>query len=106
MYTAPLHKRHKKMTAPLSKELMKDQGVKSLPIRKGDTVKIMRGDFKDKDGTVEKVNLKKYYIHVSGKTTKKANGSDAHVPIAPSNVMITKLQLKDNKRNKIIERSG
>ncbi|MCZ7392872.1 MAG: 50S ribosomal protein L24 [Candidatus Methanoperedens sp.] len=97
-YQAPLHMRHKLMGAMLSPELREKHGVKSIPLRTGDTVKVLRGDHKGKDGKVAGINLKKMTITVDGVSVTKADGTEVPRPIQPSNVMITKLELKDEKR--------
>lgn len=51
-YQAPTHKLRKFLTAPLSEELRKNQGRRSYPVRKGDTVKILRGDFAGIEGKI------------------------------------------------------
>ncbi len=104
LYTAPLHKRHKFLSAPLSEELRKEYKKRSIPVRKGDTVKIVRGDFKDTEGVVQKVLLKESRIYVAGAVIPKADGSERFYPVHPSNVVITKLELKDEKRKKVLER--
>jgi len=104
LYNAPLHIRNKLMTAPLSPDLRIKYGVKKLPVRKGDTVVVTRGDYKDLEGKVVKVDLKKYRIHIEGVTREKTDGSTVYYPVHPSNVMITKLDLSDKWRKKIIER--
>ncbi|ACJ15562.1 LSU ribosomal protein L24P [Thermococcus onnurineus NA1] len=104
LYNAPLHLRSKIMSATLSKELRQKYGVRSLPIREGDKVKIMRGDYKGKEGKVVEVNLKRYRIYVEGVTQKKVDGTEVFYPVHPSNVMIVELNLKDEEREKIIER--
>ena len=43
-YNAPLHIRRKNVSSHLSKELSKEYGLRSLQVRKGDTIRIMRGD--------------------------------------------------------------
>ena len=53
LYTAPLHIRRKIMSANLSKDLRADIGKRSLPIRVGDKVQVVRGDFKGHEGKVE-----------------------------------------------------
>ncbi|MHA1583076.1 MAG: 50S ribosomal protein L24 [Candidatus Baldrarchaeia archaeon] len=106
LYNAPLHLRNKLMTAPLSPDLRIKYGVKRLPVRKGDTVVVTRGDYKDLEGKVVKVDLKKYRIHVEGVTREKTDKSTVYYPIHPSNVMITKLDLSDKWRKKIIERKA
>ncbi len=103
-FNAPLHKRHKFMTAPLSKELQKQLGIKRLPVRKGDTVLIVRGDFKGVKGKVVKVDLKRVRIYVEGATIRKASGEPVYYPIHPSKVVIVELDLSDPKRREIIER--
>lgn len=86
------------MGAMLSPELREKHGVKSIPLRTGDTVKVLRGDHKGKDGKVAGINLKKMTITVDGVSVTKADGTEVPRPIQPSNVMITKLELKDEKR--------
>lgn len=106
IYTAPLHARHKLMGVTLSKDLREEFGRRSIPVRKGDTVQVMRGDFKDHEGKIEKVDLKNYRVLVEGATTQKPDGNTVFFPIHPSNLMIVDIDLKDDKRNKIIERKG
>ena len=105
-FQAPLHKRQKLMSAPLSRELREKYGVRRLPIRKGDKVRIMRGDFKGHEDKVVRVDLKRYVIYVDGVTLTKADGTPVFRPIHPSNVMIIELNLDDPWRRKILERRG
>lgn len=104
LYLAPLHKRHKLVSANLSKELRKKYGRRSFPVRKGDTVKIMRGQFKKRVGKVTKVNLKTLKVYVEGLEIKKKSGQNAPYPIHPSNLMITELYLEDKLRKKRLEK--
>ncbi|MEM0369370.1 MAG: 50S ribosomal protein L24 [Pyrobaculum sp.] len=104
LYRAPLHLRHKLLNAKLSPELRKKLGVKRLPIRKGDVVLIMRGDFKGVTGKVVKVDLKRVRIYVEGATRTNSRGHTVYYPIHPSKVMITEIETSDKIRQKIIER--
>ncbi|MEM0002376.1 MAG: 50S ribosomal protein L24 [Desulfurococcaceae archaeon] len=104
LYNMPLHLRHKLFNAKLSKELVEKYGVKRLPVRVGDVVRIMRGDFAGHEGKVVRVNLKRVRIFVEGVQIKKADGTPVYYPIHPSKVMIVKLDLSDKYRLKIIER--
>ncbi len=97
-YQAPLHIRHKLMGAMLSPELTEKHGMKSIPVRMGDTVKVLRGDNKGKEGKVAAVNLKKMTITIDGVSVTKSDGTEVPRPVQPSNVMITKLETKDEKR--------
>ncbi len=103
-FNAPLHIRHKFFNAPLSPELREKYGVKRLPVRKGDVVRIMRGDFAGHEGKVVEVDLKRIRIYVEGAQIKKADGTPVYYPIHPSKVMIVKLDLSDPRRRDIIER--
>ncbi|RLG77992.1 MAG: 50S ribosomal protein L24 [Thermoprotei archaeon] len=104
LYNAPLHKRHALFNAKLSKELAEKLGVKRLPIRVGDVVRIMRGDWAGHEGKVVKVDYKRIRIYVEGVTIKKADGTPVYYPIHPSKVMIIKADVSDKVRKKIIER--
>ncbi|VVB89120.1 50S ribosomal protein L24 [uncultured archaeon] len=97
-YQAPLHIRHKLMGAMLNDELKEKHGTKTLPVRVGDTVKVLRGDHKGTEGKVAVVDLKKLTITVDGVSVTKSDGTEVPRPIYPSKVMITKLELKDEKR--------
>ncbi|MCE4610652.1 MAG: 50S ribosomal protein L24 [Desulfurococcales archaeon] len=103
-FNAPLHARQKMMSAPLSPELREKYGIRNLPVRKGDKVRIMRGDFKGHEGKVVKVDLRRMKIYVEGVTIKRSDGTPVFRPIHPSNVMIIELDLSDEYRKSIIER--
>jgi large subunit ribosomal protein L24 len=96
--------RYKHFAALLSPELRKSYGSRSLPVRSGDTVRVMRGDHKGFEGKVARVDKGKFRIYVEGLTREKVDGSTVFVPIHPSKVMITKLNLDDKWRKKILER--
>ncbi len=103
-FNAPLHKRQKMMAAPLSRELREQYGIRSLPVRVGDEVVILRGNFAGHRGKVVEVDLRRMRIYVQGATVKNARGEERYYPIHPSNVMIVKLDLSDERRKQIIER--
>lgn len=88
------------MGAHLSKELSQSHKIKTLPVRKGDTVKLMRGQFKGTTGKVERVSLKRERVFIEKVELVKADGSKAKYPIHPSNLLITSLNLSDDRRIK------
>ncbi|MFN7106472.1 MAG: 50S ribosomal protein L24 [Pyrobaculum sp.] len=85
-------------------ELQKKLGIKRLPVRRGDSVMILRGDFKGVSGKVVRVDLKKVRIYVEGATRTNSRGQTVYHPIHPSKVMITEVDTSDKVRQKIIER--
>eukprot|EP01156_Anaeramoeba_ignava_P002187 Anaeramoba_ignava/a217771_236.p1 GENE.a217771_236~~a217771_236.p1 ORF type:complete len:167 (-),score=63.58 a217771_236:52-486(-) len=104
-FTAPPSERRIKMSSRLSSELRAQYNIRSLPIRNGDEVKIMRGDFKSREGKVVNVVRKKYVVHIERIQKEKKNGQQYFIPIHPSNVMITKLKINGN-RQKLLERKN
>ena len=106
LFTAPLHVRYKILSAPLAPELREKYGFRSLPVRVGDKVQVMRGDFKGFEGKILSVDRKKFRITIEGITREKVDGTTINVPINPSKVMITELNLDDKWRRKIIERKS
>lgn len=93
------------MSSGLNKELSAKYNVRSLPIRKDDEVKVMRGQFKGYEGRVTQVYRRKWVIHIERVTRNKVNGQTIQVGIAPSNVVITKIKL-DKDRLALLERKA
>lgn len=92
------------MSAPLSSDLRQKYNVRSMPIRKYDEVRIVRGQFKG-EGKVITCYRKKYVIHVERITREKANQMPVPVGIHPSNCVITKLKM-DKDRKAILDRKN
>lgn len=95
---APLHVKKNFMSAHLSADLKKKYNRRSIQVRAGDKVKVLRGDHKGKEGKVEMVSIKNQILHVAGADYLKKDGSKAFYPLKASNVMITDLDVSDKKR--------
>jgi large subunit ribosomal protein L24 len=104
LYNAPHHIRHKLICAPLSPDLISSKGAKTLPVRKGDTIQIVRGDNKGFEGKISRVDLKRYRIFIEGLTREKVDGTNVFISIHPSKVILKKLNLDDRWRKAIVER--
>ena len=102
---APSHIKHKMVSAHLAKALREKYGRRSFPVRKGDTVKVMKGLFDGKTGKVIEVDMGRMKIYIEGMQRGKQDGSKVNVPLEPSNIMITELNLDDKKRNAALERN-
>ena len=75
------------MSTPLSKELRKKYGVRSIPIRKDDEVMVTRGHYKGQQtGKVLQCYRRKFAIHVERIQREKANGATVNVGLHPSKV--------------------
>ncbi|MEM2875652.1 MAG: 50S ribosomal protein L24 [Candidatus Bathyarchaeia archaeon] len=104
VYSAHTTARYKMFGAPLSKELREKYGFRTIPIVKGDQVIVSRGDNAGVEGNVIRVDRKRYRIHLQGLNRKKVDGTEVPVAIHPSKVVVTKLNLKDKWREKVINR--
>lgn len=103
LYSVSLHTRHKLLSAPLSRELREKYKTRSLPVRKGDRVRVLSGDFKKLEGDVVEVNTKQGVIQVEGASVAKADGTQITEMIRPSNVLLLRLA-EDRERARILER--
>lgn len=106
MFQAPAHIRYKYFSAPLSPDLKKKHGTNAVPVRVGDTVRVMRGDRKGFEGKITRVDRKKYRIFVDGVTREKVDGTAVQIPIHPSKVTIINLDLDDKWRREALKRKG
>ena len=105
-YNAPLHVRRKFFSANLSKELRQKYSRRSFELRKGDTVKIMRGQFKRKKGKITGIDSENIKIYVEGIQKLKKDGTKVNIPLDPSKLQIAELNLDDKKRLQSIERKS
>lgn len=95
---APLHLKKKFMSCNLSKELRDKHGMRNIPLRKGDKVKVMVGQFKNLNGKVNDIDRKKIRAYVEGAEFVKKDGTKRFYPMHPSNLQIIELMLDDKKR--------
>ncbi len=106
LYNAPHHRRGSVLSAHLSSELRESKNTRSVPVRTGDTVRMLRGDYKGFEGKILRVDRGGYRIFIEGINREKADGTSALVPIHPSKVEVVRLNLDDKWRAKILERKG
>jgi large subunit ribosomal protein L24 len=95
---APLHLKRHLVNSLLSKELRAAYNRKSFGVRKGDTVKIMRGEFKGTTGKINAVDSKQSLIFVDGAERIRKDGTKAFFPLRSSNLMLIELVTEDKKR--------
>lgn len=92
-----------KFGSQLSAELREKHHKRSVRPRVGDTVKIVRGEFKDIEGKITGVNTQIGVVNVEGVTREKLKGGTAPVPIRSSNLVVTALVLVDKQRKGKLE---
>src|SRR3989338_4698949 len=87
LHNTQLHLKRSLMAAHLSDGLRKQLGKRSLPLKKKDVVKVMRGSFKGKTGKINAVSTKKLAAYIDGIEVSRRDGTKVFVPIKSSNLM-------------------
>ena len=87
------------MSSHLSKDLKAKYNVRSIPVRKGDTVQIMRGFYKGKSGKVQTVYRRRWCVYVEKLVKEKVNGQQAQIPFDASNLKVTALRLDADRKS-------
>ena len=95
----PKHRRDRMVSAVLEDSLRKQYGRKNIRVVKGDSVRVMRGEYKGVEGKVEKVNTEQAIFNIEGIQREKIRGGQVKVPINSSNVMVISLNLDDDYRS-------
>lgn len=94
------HKREKLLGANLSENLRNQHNKTSMRVIKGDTVRILRGEYVGIEGKVEKVNTERSTLSIEGVQREKIRGGKVKVQIHASNVQIISVNTDDDYRMK------
>jgi large subunit ribosomal protein L24 len=94
------HKREKLLGANLSENLRKQHNKRSMRVIKGDTVRILRGEYVGVEGKVEKVDTERSTLSIEGVQREKIRGGKVKVQIHASNVQIISVNTDDEYRMK------
>jgi len=100
----PPQKRSAAVHAPLSKELREKYGIRSVRVRVGDTVKVMRGSPKGVVGKITKVFVKSGKVAIEGVHRERVRGGQVPIKIHSSKVQVTSLNLDDKWRREKLEK--
>ncbi len=104
IYRAPHARRSKQLGSPLSQELRKKYGKRSMRVILGDTVKVLRGEYRGIDGKVSKISTQSGNLAIEGVKKEKSKGEKFDVLIKTSKVIITGLNLDDHWRKTKLQR--
>lgn len=103
---APLHIKRQMLSVHLSKELRQVYKTRNVPVKKGDTVVIMRGKFKGTEGKIDRVYTKQLKVSIDSvkRTTKK--GNKVPFKLRPSALLIKEINAADNWRMEKLKTYG
>lgn len=86
----------------LTQSLRDQYSIRSLRVIKGDTIKVLRGEYSGIEGKVERVNTKRATLSIEGVQREKIRGGNVKVPIHSTNVQIVSLKLDDPYRERML----
>ena len=98
LFQATLQTKSKQLGSALSKDLQKKYGKKSARVVEGDSVTILRGEFKGVDGKISNISTQKSSVAIDGVKKEKTKGDKFDVYIHTSNLVITSLNSNDKWR--------
>ena len=98
IFQATFQTRSKQLGSALSKDLHKKYGKRSIRVIEGDSVTILRGEFKGVDGKISKISTAKSSVSIDGVKKEKTKGDKFDVYIHTSNLVVTSLNSSDKWR--------
>ncbi|MFW9867131.1 MAG: 50S ribosomal protein L24 [Candidatus Thorarchaeota archaeon] len=108
LYNYKNHQRSKLFSARVADFLRDEYGIKRLPVRVGDQVRVCKGEFKDFEGEVLEIT-KNLRCKIKEAQFEKSDGTQFHPAIHVSNLVITKFTKEkkmDPHRAKMIDRKA
>ena len=98
---APTHAKKALLKCRLDEFLQEEYGLRSLVVKKGDLVRIMRGQFRDTEGKVIRVDYRTARVFLDSASITKSDGKEVNTPMHPSNLLLVKLELDDARKQLI-----
>lgn len=103
LYEAGHPERRRRMVVLLSRDLRKRFHARSIPVRKGDTVRVLSGSFAGREERVARVNRRDYSITLDNVTLKTVEEKLKALPLRPAHIVITRLNLADPWRRRSLQ---
>jgi large subunit ribosomal protein L24 len=94
----------RQVSAHLADDLKTRFSTRAIPIRKGDSVRVLRGEFAGLEGKVDTIDRPRSRVFVEGMTREKtAGGKSSRLSVHASKVILTNLNLSDKWRSSLLE---
>jgi len=100
LYTADTFERRIRMTVPLSRELRSRFHRRSVPVRKGDTVRVLSGSYAGREERVARIDRRGYSVTLDNVTLKTADEKMKPLSLGVGHLVITRLNLSDPWRRR------
>ena len=98
IYQATFTTKSKQLGSALSKDLHKKYGKRSVRVIEGDSIRIVRGEYKGVDGKISTISTQKNSVSIEGIKKEKTKGDKFDVYIHTSNLVVTSLNTGDKWR--------
>ena len=95
---APQHVKDKLVSANVSPELREELGTRSISLRTGDRVKVMRGDDSGAAGIVSNIDRDNEKVYINGIEVEKVDGTMREKALRASNLQVQALNIEDERR--------
>lgn len=102
LYDASTFERRRRMTVLLSRDLRRRFGRRSVPVRKGDTVRVLSGSFVGREERVAEVDRRSYSVTLDNVTLKTTEEKLKPLPMRPTHLVLTRLNLADPWRRRTL----
>ena len=103
---APLHLKRAFLVVQLSDELAGRYGMKRAGVRTGDTVRVVKGEFRGVAGKVNSVDLKDGVVYVDGAARVRKDGTKSFFPLMASSLLLTEIATEDKRRMQVFARKS
>lgn len=103
VYEASTAVRRKQMAVLLSRDLRTRYGRRQVPVRKGDTVRVIRGSYIGREERVAKIDRRGYSVTLDNITVKTGEAKLKPLPIRTSALVLTRLNLSDPWRRRVLK---
>ena len=100
VFTATTAERRRRMTVLLSRELRRRFGRRNVPVRKGDTVRVLSGSYAGREERVARISRRDYSVTLDNVTLKTAEEKLKPLALRPAHLVITRLNLADPWRRR------
>ncbi|MCI4350631.1 MAG: 50S ribosomal protein L24 [Thermoplasmata archaeon] len=101
-FTAHTTLRRRLMSVPLSRDLRARYGRRQMPVRKGDTVRVLRGSYIGREERVARVDRRSYSVTLDNITVKTGEAKLKPLPLRTNSLLLVRLNLADPWRRRVL----
>ena len=105
LHKGSIHSKRRHLRCMLDEFLQEEHNIRRIVPKKGDLARVMRGEYRDTEGKIIRVDYRHMRIYLDSASTTKADGKEAQVPVHPSNLLIVKLELDDDRKRLLEEKA-